>query len=326
MIVLTRRPDQSTSLDYRVERGRATLDWPLWSTTARLVVTDPAALGAAKDLADAVLDEVAAACNRFDPAAEIHRVEAARGAPVMVSAVLADLLAVAVAAASFTNGDVDPTLGSALRALGYDRDLDEILWSGDSVHVVRQPAGWEDIHLDGDVVRLPAGVELDLGATAKARAADLCAALVAEHLGVGVLVGLGGDIATAGPAPDRGWVVRVQDQPGDPACAVSIPAGAAMATSSTASRTWDRAGRELHHILDPRTGQPAEVIWRTATVVATTCVHANALTTAALVRGWAALSWLRDLGAPARLVPAGGATGSGIVTLGAWPGVEKSAA
>lgn len=323
MIVATRHPDQPNTVDYRLERGTATIEWPLWSTTARLVVTEPAVLGEAKDLADGVLDEIAAACNRFDPGAEIHRVEAAQGAAVTVSPVLADLLEVAISAASLTDGDVDPTLGSALSALGYDRDLGEILWSGDSLQLVGDRARWADIQLDGGVVRLPPGVELDLGATAKARAADRCSALIAERLGVGVLVSLGGDIATAGCSPDGGWIVRVQDQPGDPTCAVSIPGGAALATSSTASRTWQRAGHEFHHIIDPRIGMPVEAIWRTATVVAATCVHANTLTTAALVRGWAALAWMRELGAPARLVRAG--ENPEVVTLGSWPRDEQTA-
>jgi len=158
-------------------------------------------------------------------------------------------------------------------------------------------------------------VLLDLGATAKAYTADRCAQLVAERCGAGVLVSLGGDIATAGPAPDGGWRVLVQDQPGDPHVTVGLPAGAALATSSTVSRQRRQGGRWLHHILDPRTCLPARPVWRTVSVAAYRCVDANTLSTAAVVRGDDALTWLRGLGVPARLVTADGE----VVTVGEWP-------
>jgi thiamine biosynthesis lipoprotein len=104
----------------------------------------------------------------------------------------------------------------------------------------------------------------------------------------------------------------VRDRPDDPACRVRIPAGSALATSSTVSRQWQRAGVTLHHILDPRTGHPVEPVWRTVSVAAATCARANTLSTAALVRGHRALPWLRALGATARLVTASGE----VVSLG----------
>ena len=78
-----------------------------------------------------------------------------------------------------------------------------------------------------------------------------------EALGVRVLVSLGGDIATAGAAPGGGWQIHVQDRDDDPWTQVALPAGRAVATSSTVSRQWRRGGRTLHHIVDPRTGQSA---------------------------------------------------------------------
>jgi thiamine biosynthesis lipoprotein len=173
-------------------------------------------------------------------------------------------------------------------------------------------------------------VRLDLGATAKAFAADRCAALVALRCDTGVLVSVGGDIATAGPAPDdrighgygHGWGVRVQDGHGEPACTVTLPAGAALATSSTIARTWQSGTLKLHHILEPRTGAPARAVWRTASVAARTCVDANTLATAALVRGTRARQWLESLGAPARLVAADG----DVVTVGGWPAERTESA
>jgi thiamine biosynthesis lipoprotein len=119
-------------------------------------------------------------------------------------------------------------------------------------------------------------------------------------------VSLGGDIATAGPAPAGGWQVHVQDCADDPATQVSLPAGAAIATSSTVGRSWRRGGRVLHHIVDPATGQPAAPVWRSVTVAAGSCAHANTVTTAAVVRGRAAVEWVQRLGLPARFLDADG--------------------
>jgi thiamine biosynthesis lipoprotein len=164
-------------------------------------------------------------------------------------------------------------------------------------------------------------VHLDLGATAKAWAADRAASRLAGALGCGVLVGLGGDIAVAGPPPPGGWRIRVQDitgrpedPPAGPAAVVAIRDGG-LATSSTTARRWRRGGDVLHHILDPRTGLPAAVHWRTVSVAAATCVDANTASTAAIIRGPQALDWLSNLGLPARLVDAAGT----VRTVGGWP-------
>ncbi len=285
--------------------GPGTAQWPVWSTTARLVVTDPDRLGAARKLVVAQLAAVENAASRFRDGSEVQRVYRAGGRTVRVSALLAELVAASLAAARRTGGDVDPTVGAAMRRLGYDRDLSLLPVCGGWMAVEERPApGWHRVRLDGRALTVPPGVLLDLGATAKAFTADRCARLVASRWDIGVLVSLGGDIATAGPAPAGGWQVLVEDQPGDPSCLVALPSGAALATSSTVSRQWRRDGRLLHHILDPRTCQPAPPVWRSVSVATDRCVEANTLTTAAIVRGRAALGWLRDVGVPARLVTA----------------------
>jgi thiamine biosynthesis lipoprotein len=238
---------------------------------------------------------------------------------VELSPLLAELMADALDAARATDGAVDPTLGSVLVGLGYDRDLHEVRRREPSeptpVVVVRRPAGWRSLTLEGRRLRLPSDLQLDLGATAKAGAADRCARLVASCLETGVLVSLGGDIATAGPAPEGGWQVRVQDLPSDVPQQITLAAGASVATSSNARRTWTHEGRTRHHLLDPRTGLPADGPWRSITVVAPTALRANTATTAAMVKGGDAVAWLRSTGLPARLVPRAG----GLVSLGGWP-------
>jgi thiamine biosynthesis lipoprotein len=131
------------------------------------------------------------------------------------------------------------------------------------------------------------------------------AAACAAAGGGGVLVSLGGDIAVAGEPPAGGWPIQVSEDSASPIQAdeevIAITSGG-MATSSTTVRRWTRGGAELHHIIDPETGQPAAGPWRTATVVAATCVDANIASTAAIVKGEMALTWLEDQGLPARLV------------------------
>jgi thiamine biosynthesis lipoprotein len=173
----------------------------------------------------------------------------------------------------------------------------------------------DDAH---SIVRVPSGVELDYGATAKALAADIAAADAADATGAGVLVGIGGDIATAGAAPANGWPVLVADdhaggadQPGQ---TISIRSGG-LATSSTTVRRWRRGDGELHHILNPASGRPATEHWRTASVAAACCVDANIASTTAILRGERAPRWLEGLALPARLVARDGAV---TLTTG-WP-------
>ncbi|HEX9064988.1 MAG TPA: FAD:protein FMN transferase, partial [Streptosporangiaceae bacterium] len=175
---------------------------------------------------------------------------------------------------------------------------------------------------DRRTVRLDHGVQLDLGSTAKAVAADRCAAKITAGLGTGVLVSLGGDIAVAGTPPDGGWQVKVTDDhaagPGAPGQVVSITAGG-LATSSTTVRSWTADGRAMHHIIDPRTGEPAVSCWRTVSVAAASCTDANIASTAAIIRSAAAPEWLGGQGLPARLVRHDGT----VLTTPGWPRNEQ---
>ncbi len=300
--------------------GRTVARWRVWSTSASVVVTEPDTLAAAREVVEAELAAVDAACSRFRADSELSRAERA-GRPVPVSPLLAELVAAALDAAARSDGDVDPTLGADLARLGYDRDIADLPPDGPAVTPpVRRATSWRDVRLAGGTLTLPPGMRMDLGATAKALTADRCATLVHARLGTGVLVELGGDIATAGESPDGGWTIYVQDRPADPPVTVRVTAGTAMATSSTVSRGWRRGGRLLHHVLDPRTGMPSVRVWRSVTVAADRCVIANTHSTAALVRGADAVSALGRAGVAARLVDHRGR----VHTLGGWPAEVES--
>jgi thiamine biosynthesis lipoprotein len=289
-----------------------TYDFEVWSTTGRVVVTDPSALGAAVEIVRAGLDEIERAASRFRPDSELSGLTPGTR---RLSPMLADLVGTALDAAEASGGLVDPTVGTAMCDLGYDRSIELLPTDAEPVRVVRQVPGWRRVRLSGDRLELPRDVRLDLGATAKARAADLLARRVGEVIGIGVLVELGGDIATAGPGPGAGWQVLVQDTADDPVCQIGLAEGMAIATSSTVRRTWRRGGVLLHHVVDPRTAAPAAPVWRSATVAAPTCVEANTAATSAVVLGRDAVPWLCERGLSARLVD----QQKRVVRVGGWP-------
>jgi thiamine biosynthesis lipoprotein len=300
--------------------------FPVWGTTAWIAVTEHRRLPAARAVLDARLAAVGAACDRFRADSELSRLNAAAGRPVRVSALLAAVLDEALRVARATDGTVDPTVGAALLAAGYDRDLAEVRRDPRPARPPVPATGWRGVVLDGNVVTTPPGTRLDLGAVAKAYAADRAARHAAGAAGCGVLVALGGDIAVCGPPPEGGWRVRVAEDHRagpDAACQyVTVEAGG-LATSSVTVRRWDGPGTaQAHHIVDPATGAPVEPHWRTASVAAATCVDANAAATSAIVRGAGAAAWLSGEGLPARLVAADGA----VVTVGGWPAAHDTAA
>jgi thiamine biosynthesis lipoprotein len=302
-----------------VSAAYAQTSFPALGTTA-VVVTEERAGAEATRLLRAELEAIDRACSRFRADSELSWVNASAGRVLRISRLLADAIGVALRAAERTGGAVDPTVEPALAALGYDRDFAAVPPDAAAGVRGRPAAGWRTVTLDARnrLVRLDAGTRLDLGATAKALAADRAAAAIAAATGSATLVSLGGDIATAGAVPDGGWPVHVTD---DHRSGLDAPGqrialrGGALATSSTGTRHWRRGGRTVHHIVDPATGEPAAPAWRTVSVAAGSCVDANTASTAAIVRGADAPAWLRSVDLPARLVDGSGA----VVHVGEWP-------
>lgn len=301
----------------------AAADFAFIGVEVRLVVTDPAALQDGTALLGGQLAALELAASRFRPDSEVAYVAAAGGRPVRVSPLLVELVGAALTAAADTGGDVDPTMGAALAGAGYDRDFCLVAATGPALSVRTRPApGWQQVTLDRQrgLLRVPPGLCLDLGATAKAFAADRAAALLSARLGCGVLVSLGGDIAVCGCPPPGGWQIEVRERPGASEAGDAAPqlvaiAGGGVATSSVLNRSWARGQRSLHHLLDPRTCQPVLSPVRTATVAAPTCLAANTGSTAAVLRGERAAAWLTGRGLPARLVNAGGR----VDAVAGWP-------
>jgi thiamine biosynthesis lipoprotein len=305
--------------------------FPVWGGTAVVVVTGSGGAARAEELLREELAGFDRACSRFRADSEIRGLVSRAGAAVRVSPLLADALDAAWRAAELTDGLVDPTVGRALVNLGYDRDFAAL--PSDGPDLTPSPApGWWRLGWDSSTrtLVLPRGIELDLGATAKALAADRAVTRIATELGGGVLVNLAGDVAVAGPPPVGGWLIAIGDDHRDPGpvrdepdrdhagpddtATVAITAGG-LATSGTTRRRWRTGGVFRHHIVDPRTGGCAPEVWRTVSVAAASCVDANTASTAAIVLGADAPRWLASRGLPARLVAADG----GVRAVAGWP-------
>ena len=300
-------------------------------TDARVAVWPPESLRVGCAAVDEVLGALDAQASRFRADSELswlHRADGGRF-PLrerlfLLSDGLAEAIGVALAAARWTGGLADPRWAppsSPWVTTATSRPS--------AKYLTRRPPprsrhlGWELVRLDGPLLRLPANVRLDLGATAKGVGSDRAVRAVMSATGHhgGVLVSLGGDIAVDGTPPKDGWPVTVADGPehaGSPCTQLIRLTAGAVATSSVTCRRWRRGGQELHHIVDPRTGRPADGPWRTVSAAAATCADANAAATAAMVAGPHAEDWLASTGLPARLVR----HDEQVHHLGGWPAAD----
>lgn len=296
----------------------------------RILATREAVLPAARELAQARLAQLDTVASRFRPDSEVMRLSVAPAAPgtrtvtVPASPLLCDLVEDALWAAEVTGGVVDPTLGRAMEAAGYDADL-AVVRARTTVGgrtAVAAPSTLADLRVDraAGTLTTAAGALLDLGATAKATTADRIAGDLAARCPGGFLVDLGGDIAVSGQPPAGGWVIAA----GAEAAAtdrIGITTQG-VATSGTDRRRWYVDGDLRHHLLDPGTGQPVAHTWHQVTCVGASALEANTASTAACVLADRAVGWLTERGIPARLV-----TDDGVVVRSpGWPRPQQGRA
>jgi thiamine biosynthesis lipoprotein len=294
-------------------------------TTATIVVSDPSQADKAEDILRAEIDAIDRACSRFRPDSELANLHANAGRSIRVSSLLFDALDVAYSVAERTHGAVDPTVGNAMEALGYDRDLEQIESRRLQMADLAPVAGFRHLHLDRQrrSARIPKGVRLDLGSSAKALLADRAVTHVAHEIASGALVSIGGDVAVAGDPPPEGWAIgiAVNSSAGadDVDQVVAIRRGG-LASSSTEVRTWQMGNEQVHHIVDPTTGRSSASYWKLVSATGDSCVDANALSTAAVVWGDEALDRLRPFGQAVRLLRHDGQ----VFTLGCWPEADET--
>jgi FAD:protein FMN transferase len=227
--------------------------------------------------------------SRFRQESELRRVNAARGATA-VSPLFARMLEHALWASEITEGLVDPTLGAAIEAAGYDRDFPDLALTSSSA-APAAPARPAGVTLLGRMVALRGGVRLDLNGVVKSIAVDEALNLIS---GEG-FVSAGGDLATRGEVD-----VALPD-----GAAVRLVSGG-LATSGKTKRRWLRGGEEQHHLIDPATGRPSKSPWDEVTVCGTSCFVADVAAKAAFLLGEDGPGWLDERGLPGRFLAAGG--------------------
>ncbi len=236
--------------------------------------------------------------SRFRSDSELCELNRTTGQNVAVSPVLWEVFKAAMDAEALTGGLVNPLIADALVVAGYDRSFDQMLAGEFSLQL---PSGSPLVPTLADVIadaaaqtiRMPVGAHLDFGGVAKGWAAHQ--AMLALSTDGSALFSAGGDIAVSGPrANGDPWDISVEDpfQPGSYIEMLYLDGGG-VATSGRDYRNWMRNGVPQHHIIDPRTGLPAETDIFTATVIASSALHAEALAKAVLISGSdAGLAWL----------------------------------
>lgn len=244
-----------------------------------------------------LFDERDRVFSRFRPESELSRLNRDPSEVVVLSPLFAGALRSALGAAAATDGLVDPTLGLAVEAAGYDRDF-ALLTEDDRPPGPPVRGRWRTLRLSARLLSRPPGTGLDLNGVVKALAVDAALGLIAGN----ALVAAGGDVATRGGA--------VVGLPGEGS--LRLLAGG-IATSGTTKRRWRRGGELQHHLIDPRTGRPAASRWDEVTVAAGSCVSADVAAKAAFLLSKDGPDWLDERGLPGRFL-----SGDAVVPNAAW--------
>jgi thiamine biosynthesis lipoprotein len=226
--------------------------------------------------------------TRFDPGSELSRFNSTAGSPVPVSALLGELLRACLDAYELSEGLVNAACLPALLCAGYDRSITELRGTP-MAHSHRAPSATVPplpavLEIGHGWARLATGCAVDLGGVGKGWLADaLCERF--EN----AAINLGGDIRVCGAGPDAaGWPIGLCDG------STVLVRDAGVATSGTSGRSWPGG----HHLIDPRTGDPARTPLSAVTVVAASALRAEVLAKGACLIGPAVAGvWLRGRGA-----------------------------
>jgi thiamine biosynthesis lipoprotein len=231
-------------------------------TEIELLVEADGAAGAL-EAAEHEFHRLEALLSRFREDSELSRLN--RDGALAAGPDLCRVVELALAARERTSGRFDPTVHNALVAAGYDRTIEDLVRDSHGRCQAPDVSGG-DARVEGSRIELDVGVRLDLGGIGKGYAAERAAEILATA--GPCLVNAGGDIAVRGGH----WPVGVETAAEPLTLELS---GGGLATSGRDRRRWRRNGRELHHLIDPRTGEPAETDLLRVTAIAADAIEAE---------------------------------------------------
>lgn len=246
--------------------------------------------------------------SRFRPDSELGGLNLSAGLPVRISRTMEEVLALAVHYRKLTDGCFDPGILPSLIQAGYSVSFEQIGRKSDGASraspVPRAAAtaptpapvkaGWQ---LFGPLraVRLDKETQLDLGGIVKGWAVDRIAdRIVRRGLPAGI-VNAGGDLRVWSDPKSPGWKIEIADPFGrDAALGLVVLRTGAVATSSVLGRGWNTPDGRKHHLIDPRTGQPADSdVWQCSVVGTKTADAEIAAKTVCLMGKREGAKWLK---------------------------------
>lgn len=266
-------------------------EFPAMSTTVQLAAEgDPARLRPAFDQVRRFVEQSERRFSRFLDDSELARLNRSAGHWFEASGPMLALITEALYLYHLTDGLFDPSVLSALRLAGYDRDLNEI--RGQDLPASLPPnrpfLPFDRTSLDHETggIRLAAGMQIDLGGIAKGWIASQAAKLLLAVTEV-CAVGAGGDMALVGlPATASAWEIGLEDpRQAERMLAVLRVQPGGLATSTVTRRRWTQAGVPRHHIIDPRSGAPSDSPWLSVTVSHPSPTLSEAFAKALLIAG-----------------------------------------
>ncbi len=230
--------------------------------------------------------------TRFSEQSELSALNRSAGSPFQASPDFFSVVALAQHFFHQTRGLFDPSILPDLQRVGYDRSMDLVRLQGaaplfESLLAGDRPS-FSQVDLDETrgMILLPPGMSLDLGGIAKGWIAEQAAIILSDFSSV-CAVNAGGDMFLVGlPEGQDKWPVAIEDplQPEIDITTIRVDPGA-VATSSVAKRVWKQGERSRHHLIDPRTGEPAQTAWLSVTVVAPHAWEAEVFAKALLIGG-----------------------------------------
>lgn len=236
--------------------------------------------------AEQLMQELEGLWSVTDEGSEIYQVNHGDGEPVPVSDRTAEIVNFALDMAKETDGALEPTIYPVLTAWGFTTGENRIPEKGE-LESLLQNVGYERVEADGNRIRLPKGMELDLGAVGKGYAGDLVTELLIGRGMESALLDLGGNIQMLGSRPDGSeWRLGIRNPFGEGTIGVLSVSDCAVVTSGSYERYFvGEDGKEYGHIIDPDTGYPADNELASVTIIAGEGKRADALSTAMLVKG-----------------------------------------